>query len=245
MSEVHVHRVQPAWKKNALIDNDTYLKWYADSIKNPDKFWGKHGKRIDWFKPFTKVKNTSFDGKVSIKWFEDGAHQCFLQLHRPASEEARRPDRHHLGRRQSLRRQEDHLQRALRACLPARQCDEEARRQEGRPRHHLHADDPGSGLCDAGLHAHRRHPFDRLRRLLAGCAGRPHRRLRIDLRHHRRRGPARRQADPAEGEHRQGDRHRRQAARDGQERARRAPHRRQDRLGARAATSGTTTRSRR
>ncbi|MGX5843440.1 acetate--CoA ligase [Mesorhizobium sp. ArgA1] len=72
MSEVHVHRVQPAWKKNALIDNDTYLKWYADSMKNPDKFWGKHGKRIDWFKPFTKVKNTSFDGKVLIKWFEDG-----------------------------------------------------------------------------------------------------------------------------------------------------------------------------
>ncbi|TRC92760.1 acetate--CoA ligase [Mesorhizobium sp. WSM4303] len=72
MSEVHVHRVQPAWKKNALIDNDTYLKWYADSVKNPDRFWGKHGKRIDWFKPFTKVKNTSFDGKVSIRWFEDG-----------------------------------------------------------------------------------------------------------------------------------------------------------------------------
>ncbi len=72
MSEVHVHRVQPAWKKNALVDNDTYLKWYADSVKNPDKFWGKHGKRIDWFKPFSKVKNTSFDGKVSIKWFEDG-----------------------------------------------------------------------------------------------------------------------------------------------------------------------------
>ncbi|RWN95953.1 acetate--CoA ligase [Mesorhizobium sp.] len=72
MSEVHVHRVQPAWKKNALIDNDTYLKWYADSVKNPDKFWGKHGKRIDWFKPYSKVKNTSFDGKVSIKWFEDG-----------------------------------------------------------------------------------------------------------------------------------------------------------------------------
>ncbi|RUM97607.1 acetate--CoA ligase [Pseudaminobacter arsenicus] len=72
MSDEIVHRVQPAWKKNALIDNDTYLKWYADSIKNPDKFWGKHGKRIDWFKPYTKVKNTSFTGKVSIKWFEDG-----------------------------------------------------------------------------------------------------------------------------------------------------------------------------
>ena len=72
MSEVHVHKVQPAWKKRALIDNETYLKWYKDSVKNPDKFWGKHGKRIDWFKPYTKVKNTSFKGKVSIKWFEDG-----------------------------------------------------------------------------------------------------------------------------------------------------------------------------
>jgi len=72
MSDVHVHRVQPAWKKRALIDNETYQKWYADSVKNPDRFWGKHGKRIDWFKPYTKVKNTSFNGKVSIKWFEDG-----------------------------------------------------------------------------------------------------------------------------------------------------------------------------
>ncbi|MGC4026038.1 MAG: acetate--CoA ligase [Mesorhizobium sp.] len=72
MSEGHVYKVKAAWKKNALIDNETYLKWYAESVKNPDKFWGKHGKRIDWFKPYTKVKNTSFKGKVSIKWYEDG-----------------------------------------------------------------------------------------------------------------------------------------------------------------------------
>jgi acetyl-CoA synthetase len=72
MSEVHVHRVKPEWKKNALIDNETYTKWYAESVKNPDRFWGKHGKRLDWIKPYTKVKNTSFTGNVSIKWFEDG-----------------------------------------------------------------------------------------------------------------------------------------------------------------------------
>ncbi len=77
---VEVHRILPAAKKRALIDNDTYLKWYKQSVKNPEKFWGKHGKRIDWFKPYTKVKNTSFDGNVSIKWFEDGvtnvAYNC-------------------------------------------------------------------------------------------------------------------------------------------------------------------------
>ncbi|CAN7269328.1 acetate--CoA ligase [Pararhizobium sp. LjRoot235] len=59
-------------KNRTLVDNETYLRWYAESIADPAKFWGEHGKRIDWFKPYTKVKNTSFEGKVSIKWFEDG-----------------------------------------------------------------------------------------------------------------------------------------------------------------------------
>ncbi len=67
-------------KSRTLIDNDKYLKWYKESSDNPEKFWAKHGTRIDWFKPFTKVKNTSFTGKVSIKWFEDGitnvAYNC-------------------------------------------------------------------------------------------------------------------------------------------------------------------------
>ncbi len=71
MSE-KVYPVLASAKKNALIDNETYLSWYKQSIKDPEKFWAKHGKRIDWFQPYTKVKNTSFDGKVAIKWFEDG-----------------------------------------------------------------------------------------------------------------------------------------------------------------------------
>ena len=80
MFEVKKHKVKAAWKKNALIDNDQYEKMYKQSIANPEKFWAKHGKRIDWFKPFTKVKDTTFEGKVSIKWFEDGvtnvSHNC-------------------------------------------------------------------------------------------------------------------------------------------------------------------------
>ena len=67
-----VYPVAKATAKNALIDNDTYQKWYKQSIKDPEGFWDKHGKRIDWFKPYTKVKNTKFTGNVSIKWFEDG-----------------------------------------------------------------------------------------------------------------------------------------------------------------------------
>ncbi len=72
ISVTKLYPVSKAAAKNALIDNDTYQKWYKQSIKDPDGFWDKHGKRIDWFKPYTKVKNTKFTGNVSIKWYEDG-----------------------------------------------------------------------------------------------------------------------------------------------------------------------------
>ncbi|MEM7398902.1 MAG: acetate--CoA ligase [Pseudomonadota bacterium] len=65
--------VKEAWKDHALIDHERYLELYKKSIDEPDAFWGEAAKRIDWIKPFTKVKNTSFDyADVSIKWFEDG-----------------------------------------------------------------------------------------------------------------------------------------------------------------------------
>ena len=168
------------------------------------------------------------------------------ELHRPASEGPRRPGRDPLGGRRPGRGQEDHLSRAARACLPPRQCDEGARRQEGRPRHDLHADDPGGGLRDARLRADRRGPLRRLRRLLAGFAREPHRGLPLRFRHHRRRGPARRQADPAEGQHRQGDREggERRGARSATCSSCAAPAATIDMRGA-AAISGTTRRSRR
>ena len=58
---------------NALVDNALYEKMYAESVSDPDAFWGDHGRRIDWMKPYSKVKNTNY-GKdnVSIKWYEDG-----------------------------------------------------------------------------------------------------------------------------------------------------------------------------
>lgn len=71
MSE-KLYPVLPGAKENTLMDNAKYLEWYKQSIENPDEFWGEHGKRIDWFKPYSKVKNTSFDGDVTIRWFEDG-----------------------------------------------------------------------------------------------------------------------------------------------------------------------------
>ena len=66
---------------HALVDDAKYQEMYDRSVKDPDGFWGDHGKRIDWFKPYTKVKNVSYDPhNVSIKWYEDGtlnaAYNC-------------------------------------------------------------------------------------------------------------------------------------------------------------------------
>ncbi len=62
-----------AFASKAHVDAATYDKMYADSINDPEAFWGEHGKRIDWIKPYSRVKNTNFDfGAVSIKWYEDG-----------------------------------------------------------------------------------------------------------------------------------------------------------------------------
>ncbi|MBC7104274.1 MAG: AMP-binding protein, partial [Parvibaculum sp.] len=65
--------VPAEWKKRAIVDAETYRNMYEASVNDPESFWRREGLRIDWMKPYTKVKNTSFDPhNVSIKWFEDG-----------------------------------------------------------------------------------------------------------------------------------------------------------------------------
>ncbi len=80
MSE-KVYEVPAEWAKRAWINQAQYEEMYARSITDPQGFWAEHGKRIDWFKPYTRVKDTSYDTHhVSIKWFEDGvvnaAYNC-------------------------------------------------------------------------------------------------------------------------------------------------------------------------
>ena len=80
MSE-KIYDVPADWRKRAYADGAKYKEMYARSIKDPNGFWADQAKRIDWIKPFSKVKNTSYDPTdVSIKWFEDGTlnvcHNC-------------------------------------------------------------------------------------------------------------------------------------------------------------------------
>ena len=58
---------------NALISKADYNKMYLDSINNPVAFWEEQGKRLDWFKPYKKVREYSYDqDNLFIKWYEDG-----------------------------------------------------------------------------------------------------------------------------------------------------------------------------
>ncbi len=68
-----IYPPSPDFVAGAHIDRARYDALYAASVSDPDAFWAEHGKRIDWIKPFSKVRNACFDfGNVSIKWFEDG-----------------------------------------------------------------------------------------------------------------------------------------------------------------------------
>ncbi|MFC6688045.1 acetate--CoA ligase [Jhaorihella thermophila] len=72
-SENEVYPPSPEFVAQAHIDGAKYEEMYAASVNDPEAFWGEQGKTLDWIKPYTKVKNTTFEyPNVSIKWFEDG-----------------------------------------------------------------------------------------------------------------------------------------------------------------------------
>jgi acetyl-CoA synthetase len=73
MSGNKIFPVPEEWASKAWADNDKYLEMYQASVDDPEGFWGEHGKRINWIKPYSKVKDVSFEpGDLHIKWYEDG-----------------------------------------------------------------------------------------------------------------------------------------------------------------------------
>ena len=73
MHENDLYPIPEEWAKRAYFDRAKYEETYAASIEDTEGFWREQGRRIDWMKPYTQVKDVTY-GKdnVSIKWFEDG-----------------------------------------------------------------------------------------------------------------------------------------------------------------------------
>jgi len=68
-----IYKTKKEWIKSALINKSKYEAKYKSSIKNNDDFWKKEGKRINWIKPYTKIKHVKYSkSEVNIKWFYDG-----------------------------------------------------------------------------------------------------------------------------------------------------------------------------
>ena len=81
MSQDELFPVLESFAAGAHADNDKYLEMYQRSVDDPEGFWGEQGKRIDWFTPYTKVKDVSYDeADLHVKWYHDGttnaAHNC-------------------------------------------------------------------------------------------------------------------------------------------------------------------------
>ncbi len=93
---------------------------YEASTRDPATFWGEHGKRVDWIKPYSPgaVRDVDYTGNVRIRWFHDGVLNDSANCIEPPSRQARRPDRHHLGRRRSLEVQKITYREFARPGLP-------------------------------------------------------------------------------------------------------------------------------
>lgn len=73
MSQAKIYPPSDAMAKGAHVNAEKYAQMYAASISDPDSFWAEQGKRVDWIKPFTQVKDIDFTlGQVKINWYADG-----------------------------------------------------------------------------------------------------------------------------------------------------------------------------
>ena len=68
-----LHPVPPGFAADARLKAGDYRRLYAESVADPDAFWGQVGLRLDWSRPYRRVKDTSFDSRdFRIRWYADG-----------------------------------------------------------------------------------------------------------------------------------------------------------------------------
>ena len=204
---VDLYPVDPQWaERQPHATSAKYREMYERSVKDPDGFWAEMAERLDWSRsrpgsrtPRSRATSRSAGSRTASSTSATTASTAIWP-------QRGRSDRDHLGRRRPGGR----AARSPTASCTTKVCRlanvlKAHGRQEGRPGHHLPADDPRGGLRDAGLRPHRRRPLGGVRRLLAGQpAPTASTTPSCQAGHHRRRGPARRPGGAAEGERRQG-----------------------------------------
>jgi len=63
----------PELSRTAAIDADRYARDYAQSVADPERFWGLIGQRLNWIKPYTRVRDVSFlPEDFRVRWYYDG-----------------------------------------------------------------------------------------------------------------------------------------------------------------------------
>ena len=68
-----VYEVPPEFARRARVDAAAYARDYARSVSDPDGYWGEIGRRIDWIKPYTTVRDVSYRLQdFRIRWYADG-----------------------------------------------------------------------------------------------------------------------------------------------------------------------------
>ena len=73
MSQDRMFEPAAATIDRALITDSDYQIMYAESLADNDAFWARHGRRIDWIKPYTEISDVSYDAAdLHIRWFSDG-----------------------------------------------------------------------------------------------------------------------------------------------------------------------------
>ena len=67
-------KIRENWIQNAKVNKNDYALLYEKSINKNEEFWKEQGKRVDWIKPFSKIKDVKYSSKdVVIKWYYDGS----------------------------------------------------------------------------------------------------------------------------------------------------------------------------
>jgi acetyl-CoA synthetase len=73
MMHKNLYPIPEGFAAGAQVSRADYPRLYAESVSDPEGFWSRIGRRIDWIKPFSRVKDSSFAADdCHIRWFDDG-----------------------------------------------------------------------------------------------------------------------------------------------------------------------------